>query len=70
VVVEILYSDSISGKMFFSSIFIPKIDSKIRRTVFSNAMNIIQSSKGKNIIFSSGSNEILTHRSPYDIVVM
>lgn len=69
IVLEILYSKSIEGYFLINlSLFI--IDSYQRRTVLSNAMNIIYSTKGKNIIFSSGSESYLTHRSPYDIVAL
>ena len=69
---EILYSDSISGNFYNKVKEIPLVllDSKVRRMVFSNAMNMIHSSKGKSFIFSSGANEVLTHRSPFDIVAM
>lgn len=43
-------------------------DMSVRRMIFSNAIQLIQATKGKNIIFSSGTEEAFYHRSPYDSI--
>jgi len=40
----------------------------MRRMVFSNAIQLIQATKGKNIIFTSGTEDAFYHRSPYDAI--
>ena len=40
----------------------------MRRLVFSNAIQLIRATKGKNIIISSGTDEAFYHRSPYDVI--
>jgi RNase P/RNase MRP subunit p30 len=36
--------------------------------IFSNAIQIVRATKGKNIILSSGAEEAFYHRSPYDAI--
>ena len=39
-----------------------------RRLIFSNAIQIVRATKGKNIIISSGTDDAFYHRSPYDVI--
>jgi ribonuclease P/MRP protein subunit RPP1 len=65
---EICYSAAIEGnrKNDFSEL----LDSTLRRMVFSNAIQIIKATKGKNLIFSSGCKDPFYHRGPYDIICL
>uniref|UniRef100_A0A8C5W6F5 Uncharacterized protein n=1 Tax=Leptobrachium leishanense TaxID=445787 RepID=A0A8C5W6F5_9ANUR len=54
--------------IFFELIYTPAIkDSTIRRYTISNALNLMQFCKGKNIILSSGAERLLDMRGPYDV---
>jgi len=64
---EISYSQSIEGP-FLNNLNLIGIDMTFRRMIFSNAIQLIRATKGKNIIFSSGTDEAFYHRSPYDVI--
>lgn len=42
-------------------------DHDVKRLVFSNSINLINTVKGNNIVFNSGGDNAFLHRSPFDI---
>ncbi|KAG8435232.1 hypothetical protein GDO86_013254 [Hymenochirus boettgeri] len=59
---------AIERGIFFEIVYTPAIkDSTLRRYAISNALNLMQVCKGKNIIISSGAERPLELRGPYDI---
>ncbi|XP_043912862.1 ribonuclease P protein subunit p30 [Protopterus annectens] len=59
---------AISRGIYFELVYTPAIrDSTMRRYTISNALALMQSCKGKNIIISSGAEKPLELRGPYDI---
>ncbi|XP_018418355.1 PREDICTED: ribonuclease P protein subunit p30 [Nanorana parkeri] len=64
-------SAAIERGIFFELIYTPAIkDSTLRRYTISNALNLMQTSKGKNIIVSSGAERPLDLRGPYDVATL
>uniref|UniRef100_A0A8C5MXK6 Ribonuclease P protein subunit p30 n=1 Tax=Leptobrachium leishanense TaxID=445787 RepID=A0A8C5MXK6_9ANUR len=62
---------AIERGIFFELIYTPAIkDSTIRRYTISNALNLMQFCKGKNIILSSGAERPLDMRGPYDVATL
>ncbi|XP_068114047.1 ribonuclease P protein subunit p30 [Hyperolius riggenbachi] len=56
---------------FFELIYTPAIkDSTVRRYSISNALNLMQVCKGKNIVISSGAEKPLDLRGPYDVATL
>jgi ribonuclease P/MRP protein subunit RPP1 len=43
-------------------------DPQARKTAFSNARRIIEATKGKNVVISSGAKEAILLRGPYDLI--
>ncbi|XP_053306074.1 ribonuclease P protein subunit p30 [Spea bombifrons] len=62
---------AIERGIFFELIYTPAIkDSTIRRYTISNALNLMQFCKGKNIIISSGAEKPMEMRGPYDVATL
>lgn len=61
----------INRGIFFEINYCEFIKDYTKRNVYiSNVLSILEVTKGKNLIISSGSDNFLYHRSPYDILVM
>ncbi|MBN3312176.1 RPP30 protein, partial [Atractosteus spatula] len=59
---------AIDRGVFFEITYTPAIkDSTMRRYTISNALSLMQTCKGKNVIISSGAEKPLDLRGPYDI---
>ncbi|XP_067100885.1 ribonuclease P protein subunit p30 [Osmerus mordax] len=59
---------AIERGVFFEISYTPAIrDSTMRRYTISNSLSLIETCKGKNVIVSSGAENILDLRGPYDI---
>uniref|UniRef100_A0A0B6ZST8 RNase P subunit p30 n=1 Tax=Arion vulgaris TaxID=1028688 RepID=A0A0B6ZST8_9EUPU len=53
----------------FEIVFSPALlDNSVKRNIISNALSLVRTGGGKNIILSSGSKQPLDLRSPYDVV--
>ncbi len=62
---------AINRGIFFEICYCEFIKDLQKRSVFiSNVLSILDVTKGKNVIISSGCDNFLYHRSPYDIMVM
>jgi ribonuclease P/MRP protein subunit RPP1 len=62
---------AIERNMFFEITYDDFIKNDNRRSTFiSNVLLLLDVTKGKNIIISSGSNNFYSHRSPYDILTI
>jgi ribonuclease P/MRP protein subunit RPP1 len=62
---------AIDRNMFFEITYNDFIENDNSRATFiSNVMLLLDVTKGKNIIISSGSNSFYSHRSPYDIMTI
>ena len=60
-----------SKNIFFEIIYNGFILDNSKRAIFiSNVLMLLEVTKGKNIIISSGTDNFIDHRSPYDIVTM
>ncbi|XP_036404097.1 ribonuclease P protein subunit p30 [Megalops cyprinoides] len=59
---------AIDRGVFFEISYVPAIkDSTMRRYTISNALSLMETCKGKNVIVSSGAEKPLELRGPYDI---
>jgi len=59
---------AISNGIFFEIKYSPMIrDRNVRRNIISNAQNLVNISKGKNIIISSACEKAIELRGPYDV---
>ncbi|KAM4032076.1 ribonuclease P protein subunit p30 [Anomaloglossus baeobatrachus] len=64
-------NSAIERGIFFELIYTPAIkDSSIRRYTISNAINLMEICKGKNVIISSGAEKPLELRGPYDVATL
>ncbi|XP_073541647.1 ribonuclease P protein subunit p30 isoform X2 [Phyllobates terribilis] len=64
-------NSAIERGIFFELIYSPAIkDSTIRRYTISNAINLMEICKGKNVILSSGAEKPLDLRGPYDVATL
>lgn len=62
---------AINRGIFFEINYSEFIKDANKRSVFiSNVLSIIDVTKGKNLILSSGTDNFLYHRSPYDLITM
>ncbi|KAJ3429773.1 ribonuclease p protein subunit p30 [Anaeramoeba flamelloides] len=62
----------INGLFFeirYSSMFKTK-QSQARKNTFSNAINVVKYTKGKNLLIASGANDPINLRGPYDVMNM
>lgn len=66
-----LILSAISKNIFFEIIYNGFITDNSKRAVFiSNVLMLLEITKGKNLIISSGADNFIDHRSPYDIVTL
>lgn len=66
-----LILSAVSKNIFFEIIYNGFILDNSKRAIFiSNVLMLLEVTKGKNIIISSGADNFIDHRSPYDIVTM
>jgi len=62
---------AIDRGIFFEICYCDFIKDLQKRSVFiSNVLSIFSVTKGQNLIISSGADNFLYHRSPYDIITM
>jgi ribonuclease P/MRP protein subunit RPP1 len=62
---------AINKGIFFEISYCEFIKDMNKRTVFiSNVLSLLDVTKGKNLILSSGCDNFIYHRSPYDIIMM
>lgn len=62
---------AINRGIFFEICYCDFIKDLQKRSVFiSNVLSMLDVTKGKNLIISSGCDNFLYHRSPYDIMIM
>jgi len=55
---------------YFEIQYDPLFDDSTRVVCMTNIINIIKATQGKNIIVSSHSSSLKTHRTPYDVVAL
>ncbi|ETE64989.1 Ribonuclease P protein subunit p30, partial [Ophiophagus hannah] len=62
---------AIERGVYFELLYVPAIkDSTMRRYTISNAYNLLQICRGKNIVLSSGAEKPIQLRGPYDVANM
>ena len=62
---------AIDNGVFFEICYSDFIRDNAKRSNFiANVLSILEVTKGKNLILSSGSDNLIFHRSPYDIISM
>jgi len=62
-------TEAIKKGIMFEITYSPAIeDATVRRMVFSNVISIMNSTKSKNILMTSGCEDPFYHRSPHDII--
>lgn len=62
---------AIEKNMFFEIIYSDFIKQDNKRSIFiSNVLLLLEVTKGKNIIISSGAESFYDHRSPYDVITI
>lgn len=64
-----MYEALRKGK-YFELQYQPMFDDNTRVVCMTNMINVIKATGGKNIIVSSHTDNIKTHRSPYDIAAL
>jgi RNase P/RNase MRP subunit p30 len=66
-----LIQSAVAKNIFFEIIYNGLIIDNSKRAIFiSNVLMLLEITKGKNLIISSGADNFIDHRSPYDIVTM
>ena len=66
-----LILSAIDKNIFFEIIYNGFITDNSKRVIFiSNVLMLLEITKGKNLIISSGADNFIDHRSPYDLITM
>lgn len=66
-----LIQSAVTKNIFFEIVYNGFIVDNSKRAIFiSNVLMLLEITKGKNLIISSGADNFIDHRSPYDIVTM
>jgi len=66
-----LIQSAVTKNVFFEIVYNGFIVDNSKRAIFiSNVLVLLEITKGKNLIISSGADNFIDHRSPYDIITM